>query len=272
MDADLIINGSSKALVQVSPFILDSILKSNSYNLGLDGTSFIPQKLQYDLFRKYNHKPELVIQIVSHSTLVKSQALSGAVKFAPYLDNTEVEDVTRRYVSFSNYDYLLPLIKYSGDPSAIVNGILNFIGLDAKKDSRYKGYLEKDVAWDYSFEKFIETNENGILIHLDSTSIDLFEKYIAKCKEDRVNIVLVYPPTYFESQNYIVNLTDIIAYYNNVSTEYQVPFLNYSKNEISFLKKYFYNSQHLNKKGAELFSERLALDLDSLKLMTRSKK
>src|SRR5690554_3856447 len=49
INADLIINGSSKALVQVSPKILDSILEMDTYNIGMDGAPFLPQNLQFNL-------------------------------------------------------------------------------------------------------------------------------------------------------------------------------------------------------------------------------
>ena len=43
MNADLLINGSSKGYVQFSPKILDSLLLTNSYNISLDGNNFLTQ-------------------------------------------------------------------------------------------------------------------------------------------------------------------------------------------------------------------------------------
>lgn len=37
IDADIIINGNSKAYHHISPKIIDSVTRLNSYNLGLDG-------------------------------------------------------------------------------------------------------------------------------------------------------------------------------------------------------------------------------------------
>ena len=43
-----------------------------------------------------------------------------------------------------------------------------------------------------------------------------------------------------------------------------ISFLDYSKDSISFNKDYFYDSFHLNEKGANLFSNKLAMDLQNL--------
>jgi hypothetical protein len=264
INAGIIINGSSKALVQVSPQIIDSDLQIYSYNLGMDGTEFIPQKLQYDLYLKYNKKPKIVIQIVSNSTLTKKHELFGYMQFAPYLEYEEVKELTKTYKSFSFFDYYIPLIRYYGNRSKIRNGLLNCVGLDLNKDTKYKGYLEQNRNWDNSFDNFSKDNKEGVVLNMDVQSIKLFENYIDECKHNNTNIILVYPPTYYKSHIYIKNRNEIISYYTRISDKYQVPFLDYSNNKISCSTEYFYNSQHLNKKGAELFTKELCEDLKEL--------
>lgn len=264
MNADLIINGSSKALVQISPKIIDSVLNLNSYNLGMDGTGFIPQKMQYDLYLKYNKKPEIVVQIVSHGTLYKNVELYKYIKFAPYFDNEEIKKVSKKYKGFSTYDYYIPFIRYSGNPSIVINGLLNTIGIDLRKDNKYKGFLAQDKKWDNSFNDFKNNNPDGVSIRIEEHSIKLFENYIAECKNNNINVILVYPPTFMESKKYIKNEDEIVAYYKYIADKYQVPFLDYSDNVLSYSTEYFYNSQHLNRKGAELFTKELSVDIKNL--------
>lgn len=263
INADLIVNGSSKALVQISPHILDSVLNLNSYNLGMDGTEFIPQKLQFDLYLKHNKKPKTVLQIVSNTTLSKKPELFEYMKFAPYLDENEIQQVTKQYKGFSFFDYHIPFIRYAGSPNIVINGLLNYINIDIKKDTKYKGYSEKNKNWDNSFSEFVKANKNGVVMNMDANSIKLFENYLLECKKNKIPIFLVYPPTYSNSHRYINNREEIISYYNKISKKYQVPFLDYSNLSISQSKDYFYNSQHLNKKGAELFSKKLSEDIKS---------
>lgn len=261
INADLLVNGSSKALYQISPRILDSVLELNSYNLGMDGTEFIPQKMQFDLYLEHNKKPETIVQIVSNTTLIKKEELFEYMKFAPYLDENEIRKVTKQYKGFSFFDYYVPFIKYSGSPNIVINGLLNFINIDLKKDTKYKGYSEKNIDWDNSFNIFTAANKDGVTMQMDSKSTELFENYIIECKNKKIAIFLVYPPTYSISHKYINNRAEIISYYSNISRKYEVPFLDYSNMTIAQSKDYFYNSQHLNKKGAELFSKKLSNDI-----------
>lgn len=262
INADLIINGSSKALVQVSPKILDSILEVDSYNIGMDGSPFLPQNLQFNLYLKHNKHPKRIIQVVSNGFLSKSNELIYYMKFAPYLSINEVAELTKQYDGFSKADYYLPYLKYSGNYGMIINGFANNFGLDLKAYKFYKGYTEKDKSWDNSFNEFVKENPDGVYRKMDSVSVLLFQEYIKTCKNLNIDLILVYPPTYIKSQQYINNKKDIIKFYKEISTNNNIPFLDYSDIELSYSTDYFYNSQHLNKKGAEIFSALLANDLN----------
>jgi hypothetical protein len=262
INADLIINGSSKAYVQVSPKIIDAVLSLNSYNLGLDGNFFILQKLQYELYEKYNKLPKIIIQIVSIETLKKAEGeLYNYMRWAPYIDIGEVCNITKLYKGFSYIDYHLPFFRYSGYPIEIIEGILSSLNIHISASPLYKGYRSHDMPWDRSFDNFKKTNKNGIDISLDKVTCDLFEDYINNCKNNNIMVFLVYPPTYHKFKRYVKNREKLLAYYTKVSLKYNVQFLDFSQDELSKNKKYFYNSQHLNKKGSEIFTQKLAEEI-----------
>ena len=262
INADLVINGSSKAYVQVSPKIIDAVLNLNSYNLGLDGNFFILQKLQYELYEKYNKLPKIIIQIVSIETLKKAEGeLYNYIRWAPYIDIEEVRNITKLYKGFSYIDYHLPFFRYFGYPIEIIEGILSSLNIHISASPLYKGYRSHDMPWDRSFDKFKKTNKNGIDISLDKVTCDLFEDYIKNCKNNNIMVFLVYPPTYHKFKRYVNNREKLLAYYTKVSLKYNVPFLDFSQDELSKNKKYFYNSQHLNKEGSEIFTQKLAEEI-----------
>ena len=62
---------------------------------------------------------------------------------------------------------------------------------------------------------------------------------------------------------------EIISLYQHFSEKYDIPFLDYSNDELSYSTKYFYNSQHLNRTGAELFTAKLADDLMEISTLQR---
>ncbi len=50
--------------------------------------------------------------------------------------------------------------------------------------------------------------------------------------------------------------------YHSFSKKYDIPFLDYSDDtSLTYDTAYFYNAMHLNKKGAELFTLKLANDI-----------
>tara|TARA_R110002096_G_scaffold28336_18_gene85970 strand:+ start:1301 stop:2281 length:981 start_codon:yes stop_codon:yes gene_type:complete len=262
INADLVINGSSKAYVQVSPRIVDSVLNLNSYNLGLDGTPFVPQKMQYELYEMFNTSPKYIIQIVGSGAMTKPEGdLYNYIKYAPYLDLDVVRETTELYNGFSFFDYNLPLFKYSGQPLEVIDGVLSLVDIHIAPSTLYKGYLEQNMSWDGSFDKFKETHKDGIEFELDETARKLFEEYIIHCKKNNINLFLVNPPVYYEFIPYDKDRDKLIDYYTHISNKYDIPYLDFSTDEITFDKKYFYNSQHLNSKGAELFSKKLSIEL-----------
>jgi hypothetical protein len=261
INADLVVNGSSKALVHFSPKILDSVMEINSYNLALDGTEFMVQKTQYDIYLKNNTKPKYVIQTVSSGSLVKNTEIRNQVQFAPYLNVDEINEMAKKYDGFKWYDYYVPFVRYTGEFEQIVDGSFSAFNVHLKQSSKYKGYLEKQAEWDSSFANVMEINPNGISWTFDSASIKLFRDFLEESRAKDITVFLVYPPTYHEFHSYLNNRQEILSFYKKIAEEYAIPFMDYSNCFLSQDKSYFYNSQHLNKKGAELFSQQVANDI-----------
>ncbi len=262
INADIIINGSSKALVQINPFIIDSVTKLSTYNLALDGTPFIPQKTQYDLYKRYNNRPKVIIQVVSAGTLRNiDSGFKDAIKFAPYMANQDVSKMLKSTSHFNILDEHIPMLKYLGRKVEIFSGIFSFFNVKLFSSDNNKGYSPRDREWTDSFNRFKKTGQT-IKSRKDPLACQIFEDYLIESKNENVKMVLVYPPVYLESISFYNEYEVMISYYKNIAKKHNVLFLDYSQfHEISPYTKYFYNSQHLNKKGADLFSKRLSADI-----------
>ena len=60
--------------------------------------------------------------------------------------------------------------------------------------------------------------------------------------------------------------------YRQFAKKYDLIFLDYSNDPISYNKSLFYNSNHLNAEGSEIFSKKLAADIKkSLNQISNSK-
>lgn len=262
INSNLIINGSSIAEVQISPYILDSILNTKSYNFGMSGFSFLMQKAKYDVYLENNEQPEIIIQIVGDGTFTKKEGLFQLTQFLPYLDNKTIRNTTKQYKGLDFTDYNIPLFKYSGEIETSIKGASSFFDYEFLTNNRYKGYASNDFEWDNKFDSFKKDNPKGKKMITSKAMKDLFDLYINEENQKGTQIFIVFPPTYEELDKYIINRDEIISYYRTISDKYSVIFLDYSNSEFSKRKELFYNANHLNTKGAELFSKRLALDLN----------
>ncbi len=269
INSDIIISGNSKAWHHISPKILDSILDAKSYNLGIDGYDFVMQNAKANVYLNHNKKPRLLIQVVGNSTLNLRKDLYQSIQFKPYLNDSVISKATKKYNGFSKLDYHIPLYRYRGENSILVNSVLNIVGLGhlQKDKNKYKGFEAYDRTWDNSFQQFVKKYPKGKTFNVSEYHKNIFENFIKEQKQNNIEIVLVYSPTFYKSQQYINNR--IVSFFKNVAKKYDAKFLDYSNYKFAKNKKYFYNSQHLNKAGAELFSKLLAEDIKHINFLKK---
>ncbi len=262
INADMLIMGSSRAWVQFSPTIIDSVLHLNSYNLGLDGSSFDLQYKRFKIYLQHNKKPKYVVQEVGYvATLAKSEILPGAAQFLPYLSDTTIWGIVKSSnVSFNVFDRYFPLYKYNNEVVLIKEGIQSYMGkgVAAKK---YKGYEGQLKPWDSSFHDFVVNNPEGWLPNLDSDAVVEFIDFLNFCKANDIKIIMVYPPVYRGITAIMKKKDRILNKYLSFSATFGYPFLNYEDDTLCNSRAYFYNSQHLNKLGSEKFSLEFANDI-----------
>lgn len=261
INADIIILGSSRAWVHVSPSILDSILNVNSYNLGLDGQNFIMQSCIYEAYLQHNINPKIIIHCLDVTSLTDQSELFNLEQTLPYLNDSIVSKKTKQHEGYAWVDYYNPFSKYLFRREALWLGISESLGLIEHNSAKYKGYQGKDDVWDGKFELFIESNPEGLHLKLDSNVRNLFEEYLVRNIKQRIQPVLVFPPELKENQVFIENRDSILNVYTMLAKKHSLSFLDYSDDAICYNRKYFYNSSHLNRSGAEIFTTKLSRDL-----------
>ncbi len=264
INAETIINGSSRAWVQVSPKIIDSVTKTNSYNLGMDGYYFLMQYYRYQIYKKYNTAPKRIIQILGITTLGKRDDLCRHYQFLPYFHDNIIKTVTKKYFAFNYFDYIIPSLKYFNERKILYIGLVEFLEIKHFTNSKYKGYLGAENKWDGSFDQFKKRYPTGLDAEINNESVELFDNFLNDSKNNSIDVILVYAPEYVEGHKYFNNRNDVIQIYKNAAKKYGFSFIDFSNDPISLDKSLFYNSQHLNKQGAELFSHKLAAYIDNI--------
>ena len=96
-------------------------------------------------------------------------------------------------------------------------------------------------------------------------AVDIFNQYLAQCQEEGIRVVMVYAPFYIGATQKMGYAADsMFTLYQSFANHYGCDILNYTYDSISFDTLNFYNASHMNSRGSELFSTKLAHDLKGL--------
>ena len=258
IDADILFMGSSRSYVQFNPAVFDTILHTNSYNLGMDGSAADSQILRYKVFRHCgNPKPKLIVYEVSHGTMQQSNGYERS-QFVPYLHDQYLWRLCHKQEEFDLTDAVLPCWRFLGWQK-LVSSILS---PSSKKDNDllYKGFRGYDRQWDGSGLR----KQSQVTYHQDTAVIRQFREFLDECRRDSIQVVLVTSPFYIGGTRKMADSTGMHAMFERIADDYGLPYLDYTYDELSYDTAYFYNTMHLNRTGANLFSQKVARDLDSL--------
>ena len=208
INADLLVFGTSRAWVQFAPAILDSSLHLNSYNLGMDGAPFDIQYERFKIYLRHNKKPKYILQEVGYNaTFIPPGGLPHFEQFLPYYDDTAI---WRMVSHFSLYpvgvsEHYFPMYKYNNQFPLIKEGLFSYFGRGTK-NTKYKGYEGRNWAWDSSFHTFKNLYPEGKIFELDRASIALFKEYLAFCRSNDIQVVMVFPPAFYQVLPYVKKL------------------------------------------------------------------
>ena len=260
LNSECFIYGSSRAWIHFDPAVIEEKSGFSTYNLGLDGQIFTLQKFRHNEALRFNSKPKIIIHSLDIFTLEWPEGLFNASQFYPYfLWNMEMKKGIELYNEFTLFDLYVPLYRYIGDSKSFINGLTYYLKTSTEEPVRTKGYKGVEMNWNDDLE-IARTKKGKYQAYVDSTALGLYCKWIEECKEKGISIIMVYSPEYIEGQQFIENREKVIDIYKEISDRYNILFLDYSNDPISFNKDYFYNSTHLNKTGSQLFIRKFVDD------------
>jgi len=270
INADLIIVGSSRAVAHVSSPILDSALHINSYNLGMEAYDFKMQYARMRVYLQHNTTPKYVLTGLDVFSLYKRDSLYHPQQFLPFLHDSIIRNACNGYGGeFSFLTDYIPYFKYHAEPEITAETYSILFDKQhyfAPPDPR-KGYTPYDGNWDGAFDRFKLAHPKKMIQEINDYQIRELENYLADCQNRGIKNILLYTPEYWEIQESYENRPDIIALYKKLALKYNATFLDYSNDPICHDKSKFFNSQHLNKLGSEIFTRKLANDLKNQHLV-----
>ncbi len=260
LQCNALIMGSSRGQVQYSTRIIDSITGLNSYNISVDGRCIDAEVTIYNFYRRHQPKPKVIIQNIDWGTLQMSNGYERE-QYLPYLrkDNDLYREIKERE-DFSWADHCLPLMRYAGYHETIKEGL----GMNAKMarpKNIERGFIPTDKEWDGAAFRAI----HALGFTVNDEAVEIFDRYLQRCKQEGIEVVMVFAPFYIGATEKMGSDADtMFALYQGFADKYGYPILNYTYDSVSYDTLNFYNASHLNRRGAEQFSLKLAQDLKNL--------
>lgn len=263
INADIIIQGSSKAWRQISPQYFEDAFKLSTYNLGMDGQHFPMQKWRFDVYLKHNKKPKYIIQIVALNELDNPVIEYNYSQFIPFLNEGFIQRFGGH--SFLDFrDFYIPLYKYCHTTGIIEAGLASFFKKHDNRNYKYKGFLAYTAP--YSDDVLLplkKQNPHGLRIKVDPMAYSDLIQMVQYCKKQNIGLILVNTPTHNNYQKMVINRDSVMNIYSTIANKYKLKFLDYSRDTICNDTAMYYNFNHLNKRGVAIFNKQLINDLKS---------
>lgn len=259
LNYNLLISGGSCAWAHYDTRIIDSTLGVISFNLGIDGSSINRQILKYEKFCSIHGKPNMLIQNIDLGTLEFTYGYEREQFFSYFFYDRDLIRQFDQYENFTFAEKYLPCYRYLGYDEVWLEALFE----DNRKhyfEYLTNGYCGRDEVWDGT----VLSSLDSLSFKYDTAALRLFSEFLDTEIASGVEVLLVFSPIYYDVQEKLMNLDEMYTLYDSIAKLYDIPILNYHLIEFKEDTSYFYNGTHLNQSGAELFTTKLAHDIDSI--------
>jgi hypothetical protein len=263
INAEILITGSSRALSHYDPRIIQQATGYATFNIGVNGSQTDMQLAVLKTYLRHNRRPSLIVHNLDSFAF---ETTHGGVSFPglylPYLSEEPL------YTTLAHIDRgiwksrYLPLYGYAVEDMNFtwLVGIGGLVGWNPREDS-YLGFRPGHAPWTGDFESFRRRNPDGIRWPIEPEGLAAFEDLLRLCRERGIRVLLAYSPVYHEMQALERNRDEVFARFQEFAERHGASLWDFSGSPVGFDRAYFYNSQHLNAKGAARFSADVAAAL-----------
>lgn len=258
---EIIINGSSRALVHYDPRIIARETGLTAYNLGMNGIQIDVQAGILEAYLRKNKAPSVIIQNLETFSLEATKAgeIYDPGVYLPYLSNEalyhalhEIDPQVWKWRHIPLYGYAVPDMRFTW-----ALGVLRWLGVQGSQDY-FDGFNPRYEQWGQDFENFRKSVSRGVSYRIEPRGVASLERCLRLAQESHAKMILIFAPEYIEMQRLEKNREEIFENFRELAAKYGAEFWDYSDSPLSRDRGHFYNSQHLNAQGAELFSEDVA--------------
>lgn len=256
VNADVLIQGSSRAWVHFDTRLIDSTLKVNSYNAGMDGAPFDIQYIRWKAYMANNSLPRILFQQVDLDLLERNKEVFQKYQYLPFQRDPDLRRWLIQGGILDTADRIFPFSMLMGQPQAIKVGLESFLGINRHPSIRYKGFAAHPGSWKGDGLQVLKNSSPRHWV-VDEELLLLFEQFLEECKSLNIRVVLVYSPMYEAIESVVNDFEGSVKLYQTLAAKHDVEFYDFSLTDISKVKSNFYNTTHLNKTGATEFTRQL---------------
>lgn len=263
LNTEIAIIGTSRAESHYDTEIINKITGLKTYNLGLSGTPYSVFKIRWESYFNRNKKPKILIIDLDASSLQDSKKLFDKFQYLPFFYSKEYQSFAKENDTDFYLESYIPLYKYRGYEMRIFKQIKSLKNRSICSNT-INGYAEHDIDWiekDYlNFKKILQKDNNRTEYNFEIYKQGLYvlKEIIKDCKKNNIKMYFVWSPSYYESHTYQASYKKHIdSVLQNISTNENIQYLNFSNDSLCFDRKYFYNSSHMNKRGSTIFSKEI---------------
>ena len=239
---DILIFGSSRAMNHYNPQILEDSLGLTVYNCGEDETGVLCFYPKLNLIKKRYFPKAIIYDVYTPDLLDGLRYQNGdylETLKTSYGQTDAVDSMFTRYEPSSKYKLSSTLYQYN---STFLNVLLDNIRRTKWFDRGFyllnTGVIEKESIVDNSHHDYI----------YDAEKLCFLEKFIFE-NRDSIQLFFAISPEYGKKNDELFDPVKIMC------EKYGIPLLNhYCDTMFSLHKEYFGNPNHLNQRGALLYT------------------
>ena len=251
---DILILGSSFAVRNIVPSVIEDSLGISCYNAGEAGNGCMVAWARYNMFIK-NHTPKLIVYTLTPGfDYVKSDDYSKYLNTVkPYYG--EEESVTSMYNDVMNWSDGVILksnfVKFNSYGAQLIYYWIR------KKHMGLKGY---EPLYETFTPYEIEKAQEDKTYEIDLPKMNYLEMLFADATKRRIPVFCVLPPVYNDNFSMFQYKEGL-----QLCDKYGIPVINHKNCEgITLNAQYFYDVGHLNDKGEKLYSGMLCRDIQTM--------
>ncbi len=258
--AQILVLGNSRAENSFDPRILHEVSGMKTFNLAWPGSGLELQLALLKTYLRHNREPQYLIQEVNVRSLQdepKELFETGSLlrlisepDLFQTLAGIDPTYVRHRYLPLSGLN----------DTRSVGLAVLGVLGKH-RREELCEGFLPLCHEWSMELELFKRQHPDGISYGTDGTGRKTLSALLDLCRQKGIEVILVCTPEYHERQALVRNRVAVLEIIASLATQRQVQFWDYSSDPICRTTNWFWNSIHLNDRGATEFSKAFAMRL-----------